>query len=153
MDRLTKEQRSNLMARVRNKDTAPEILVRKLLYSMGYRYRLHVKTLPGTPDIAFKGRRKAIFINGCFWHGHDCARGRSPRTNIDFWQAKINRNVARDEKSQHELERQGWQVLYIWQCETTDQTFLTHNINGFMGLAARPPVRVRGTLPMGMVMR
>src|SRR3990172_6485597 len=98
-DRLTKDQRSALMARVRNKNTRPELIVRRLAYRLGYRYRLHQKELPGTPDLAFRGRKKVIFVHGCFWHGHDCAAGRNvPATKIEYWHDKLGKNRERDRR-------------------------------------------------------
>lgn len=118
MDRLSPEQRSRLMSRIKGKDTKPEIVVRKLLTSMGYRYRLHRKDLPGTPDIVFPGRKKVIFVSGCYWHRHpSCSRASTPSTRKDFWEAKFNANVNRDRSNIAELQRQGWDVLTIWECE------------------------------------
>jgi len=106
------------MRAVKSRDTKPEIAVRRLLYRMGYRYRLHRPDLPGKPDIVFAGRRKLIFVHGCFWHSHDCARGaRVPATNKDYWAAKIGRNVARDQKSLAALADAGWAALVLWECE------------------------------------
>ena len=112
------EERSRIMRAVRSKDTGPEIIVRKWLHAHGYRYRLHRKDLPGNPDIVFPVRRKLIFVHGCFWHGHDCPRGdRQPKANADYWKRKIERNIARDREHLQVLERQGWKVLAIWECE------------------------------------
>ena len=106
------------MRSVKSRDTKPELAVRRLLYRMDYRYRLHRLDLPGKPDIVFAVRRKVIFIHGCFWHGHDCARGsRVPATNTDYWVAKIGRNVARDQKSLASLADAGWAALVLWECE------------------------------------
>lgn len=114
----TAAQRSRIMRAVKSRDTKPEIAVRRLLYRMGYRYRLHRPDLPGKPDIVFAGRRKLIFVHGCFWHSHDCARGaRVPATNKDYWAAKIGRNVARDQKSLAALADAGWAALVLWECE------------------------------------
>ena len=118
MDRLTVERRSWLMGRVGSKNTTPELAVRRLVFSMGYRYRLHDIRLPGKPDLVFSGRRKVIFVNGCFWHGHKrCRYARLPKTNVDFWREKIERNRARDRKNKAQLTRLGWGVLVVWQCE------------------------------------
>src|SRR4249920_1604267 len=103
------EVRRRTMQAVKSKDTAPELLVRSLAHRMGYRFRLHRKDLPGKPDLVFPGRRKAIFVHGCFWHGHDCARGaRVPKNNRDYWVTKVGRNVARDERSREALTALGW---------------------------------------------
>ena len=116
MDKLPRERRSLLMARIRSKDTAPEWTVRRLVHAMGYRYRLHDRRLPGTPDLVFPSRRKVIFVHGCFWHGHDCPRGFKPKTNADFWASKISKNRARDAQQLSDLTALGWQVLVIWEC-------------------------------------
>ena len=107
------------MRAVRSKDTAPELLVRKLAHALGYRFRLHRRDLPGTPDLAFPGRRKAIFVHGCFWHRHDCPRGRStPATRTDYWNGKFARNVARDRRDRRRLRADGWGVMVVWECQT-----------------------------------
>lgn len=109
------------MARVRSRDTKPELLIRRLLTQLGYRYRLHRSDLPGKPDIAFIGRRRAIFVHGCFWHGHDCARGsRAPKTNADYWRVKIARNRARDAAAIAALDAIGWRSLAVWECSLRD---------------------------------
>lgn len=117
MDRVTPEQRSKMMAAVRSKDTKPELLVRRELHARGYRFRLHRRDLPGTPDIVFPSRKSAIFVNGCFWHGHECHAGALPATRRAFWEAKIGRNKDRDAKSRGELEAAGWSVLVVWECD------------------------------------
>lgn len=118
MDRLTAEKRSWLMGRVGSKNTTPELAVRRLVFSMGYRYRLHDARLPGKPDLVFAGRRKIVFVNGCFWHGHKrCRYARLPKTNVDFWQEKFEHNRARDRNNKAQLTRLGWDVLIVWQCE------------------------------------
>ncbi len=116
-DNLTPEQRSNLMAGIKGKDSKPEILLRKLLWKSGYRYRLHDTNLPGKPDIVFPSRKKAIFVNGCFWHMHNCNHFKWPETNIDFWKSKILNNVERDEINQKTLSDLGWDVIIVWECE------------------------------------
>jgi DNA mismatch endonuclease, patch repair protein len=119
------EKRSAVMRRVKGKDTAPELLVRKALTRLGARYRLHRKDLPGKPDIVLPGRKLAVFVHGCFWHGHDCARGaRVPKQNRDYWLAKVGRNRARDAKSRAALTDLGWRVETIWECELTDAAAL-----------------------------
>ncbi|MGV8083819.1 MAG: very short patch repair endonuclease [Coriobacteriia bacterium] len=126
--------RSENMRRIRAKNTAPEIAIRKLLRSIGYPgYRLHRKDLPGTPDIVFVGRKKAIFIHGCFWHGHDCAEGaRKPKTNQEYWIPKIDRNRERDSANAERLAAAGWDALVIWECELKDVTVLEQRLSAFM---------------------
>lgn len=112
--------RSAIMRSVRSVDTGPEMFIRRLVYSMGFRYRLYRKDLPGTPDLVFSPLRKVIFVHGCFWHGHSCKRGsRLPKTNRSYWRKKIERNIKRDKAARRELSRLGWKVLAIWECEMT----------------------------------
>lgn len=119
------EKRSAVMRRVKGKDTSPELKVRKALTRLGARYRLNRKDLPGTPDIVLPGRRLAIFVHGCFWHGHDCARGaRVPKANRDYWLAKVGRNRVRDARSAAALADLGWRVETIWECDLKDGTAL-----------------------------
>ncbi len=119
MDILSKDQRSGLMSRIRGKDTNPEMVVRRLIHSLGYRYRLHVRTLPGCPDLVFPSRRKVVFVHGCFWHRHSCRKGRSvPGTRTAFWETKLESNRKRDRRFRRKLRRQGWQVLVVWECQT-----------------------------------
>jgi DNA mismatch endonuclease, patch repair protein len=123
------EKRSAVMRRVKGKDTAPELKVRRALTALGARYRLNRKDLPGSPDIVMSGRRLAIFVHGCFWHGHDCPRGsRVPKANREYWTAKIARNVARDSRTNSALSEQGWRVETIWECELKDQARLTERL-------------------------
>ena len=118
VDVLTKEQRRKCMSNIRSKNTRPEILVRKYLFSQGIRFRVNVKRLPGTPDIVLRKYRTVIFINGCFWHGHEkCKYFRPSKTNIDFWQKKIERNKERDKKEQCQLAAMGWHCITIWECQ------------------------------------
>lgn len=105
-----------MMAAVRGRDTKPEWAVRVLLFAAGYRYRLHRRDLPGSPDIVLPRYRVAVFVHGCFWHGHDCARGRRPTSNVDFWTAKLNGNIERDKRNQAALKSAGWRVIVIWAC-------------------------------------
>jgi len=115
------DKRSAVMRRVKGRDTTPEVKVRRALTALGARYRLHRKDLPGSPDIVFPGRRLALFVHGCFWHGHDCARGaRVPKANRDYWVAKLARNRARDAWSRTALEAAGWRVEILWECELKD---------------------------------
>lgn len=119
MDTISPEKRSALMARIRGKDTAPELTVRRLLHGLGYRYVLHDKRLPGKPDLTFPGRRKVIFVHGCFWHGHACKKGSSvPKTNSEFWTQKIQANQARDKQTLESLAATGWGSLVVWECCT-----------------------------------
>ena len=120
------------MKAVKSKDTKPEWAVRRLLYAMGYRFRLHRKDLPGTPDIAFIGRRKAIFVHGCFWHQHGCKKGRPPKSRPEFWEPKLRRNKERDAQKLAELEALGWRALVVWQCETTDTEALAARLKAFV---------------------
>ncbi|MDO8296940.1 MAG: DNA mismatch endonuclease Vsr [Caulobacter sp.] len=119
-------KRSAVMRRVKGRDTGPEKTVRRLLTALGVRYRLHRKDLPGKPDIVMAGRRLVIFVHGCFWHGHDCARGaRVPKANRDYWLAKVGRNRERDIASRAALEASGWRVETVWECELKDEVALT----------------------------
>src|SRR5438552_5276722 len=121
--------RSRIMRAVKGADTMPELLVRSLVHRMGYRFRLHRKDLPGKPDLVFPGMQKAIFVHGCFWHGHDCARGaRVPKQNRDYWVAKVGRNVTRDVRSREALEAAGWRVETIWECELKDAAGLEERL-------------------------
>ena len=132
-DVFDRAQRSAVMRRVKGKDTTPELTVRKALTRLGARYRLHRKDLPGKPDIVMPGRRLAVFVHGCFWHGHDCARGaRVPKQNRDYWTAKVGRNVARDAKSRAELEAAGWRVETIWECELKDAPALESRLKALL---------------------
>lgn len=120
------------MSRIRSKNTVPELIVRKLIYSLGYRYRLHSKKLPGHPDLVFLGRKKVIFVHGCFWHFHGCQKGQPPKTRLDYWLPKLTANKERDKAHEIELINSGWEVLTIWQCELKDKQNLTHRIKGFL---------------------
>ena len=131
-ERVTPEQRSRNMARVKNKNTAPEIIVRKTLHRLGYRFRLHRRDLPGNPDIVLPRYRTVIFVHGCFWHGHPgCARASRPQTNTEFWNAKLDKNLRRDREAQDKLKALDWRVLVIWQCETKDLPVLEHQLHAF----------------------
>lgn len=118
MNKLTEEQRHRNMAAIRGKDTKPELLVRKFLFSRGFRYRLNHPRLPGHPDIVLRKYRTVIFVNGCFWHGHEnCRYFRLPKTNVDFWKNKIERNRERDKEEQHRLAEMGWHCVTVWECQ------------------------------------
>lgn len=117
-DHVSVSKRAEMMAAVKSKDTSPEIALRKLLHAQGYRYLLHDRRLPGRPDVVFPARKKAIFINGCFWHRHaDCRYSTTPKSEVGFWEAKFRANVARDERNIASLEQMGWSVAVVWQCE------------------------------------
>ena len=134
MDTLTPRERSERMARVKNADTKPEMIVRRLVHGMGYRYRLHAKSLPGKPDLSFSRRRKVIFVHGCFWHRHEgCPLARLPKSRRDFWLPKLEANRLRDEKIEAELRANGWDVLVIWECELRHEADLRGRISSFLG--------------------
>jgi DNA mismatch endonuclease (patch repair protein) len=133
-DVFTPAQRSAVMARVKGKDTGPERVVRRLLTRLGARYRLHRADLPGKPDIVLPGRKLAFFVNGCFWHGHDCARGaRVPKANRDYWLGKVGRNRERDARHLAELGRLGWRAETVWECELKDQAGLEARLRDILG--------------------
>lgn len=117
MDKLTPEKRSQTMAAIKSKDTKPEIMVRKYLFSRGFRYRINHPRLPGHPDIVLRKYRTVVFVNGCFWHGHDCESYHIPKTNTEFWISKITHNKERDRKEQRQLAAMGWHSITIWECE------------------------------------
>lgn len=116
-DIFSQTKRSDIMSKISSKDTKPEILVRKFLFSKGFRYRINVKTLLGKPDIVLPKYKTIIFVNGCFWHGHNCKKGKLPSSNTDFWKEKISNNKSRDAKNSDLLVKLGWKVIIIWQCE------------------------------------
>ena len=125
VDDRSPAMRSQNMSRIRSRDTLPELRVRSLIHRAGYRYRLHVKEMPGKPDIVMPRYRTAILINGCFWHRHpNCRYATTPKTNTDYWQRKFERNVARDRTAHYELARNGWKILVIWECQTRDKESL-----------------------------
>lgn len=129
----TREHRSRVMRAVKSRDTGPEMLTRRIIHAMGYRYRLHRKDLPGKPDLVFTSRRKAIFIHGCFWHGHACPRGaRMPKSNRAYWTTKINRNRERDKESEEALIQDGWRVLTVWECQMKDSAALRERLRTFL---------------------
>lgn len=129
----TPELRSRIMRAVKSADTTPELLVRRLAHKMGYRFRLHRKDLPGKPDLVFPGMHKAIFVHGCFWHGHDCARGaRVPKGNRDYWLKKISRNRERDREACAALTGTGWRTTVLWECELNDTNSIRHRLRQFL---------------------
>ena len=132
-DRLTPAQRSWNMSRIKGKDTKPELLLRKLLFSLGFRYRVNYPALPGKPDIVFPKRKKVIFVHGCFWHRHNCQTGKKePKSNTAYWIPKFERNKKRDNGNKKELLSTGWKVMEIWECELKDQLNLTNRIKSFL---------------------
>jgi DNA mismatch endonuclease (patch repair protein) len=133
MDRLSTEARSRLMQAVKSKNTKPELTVRSLLHRMGYRFRLHGRVLPGTPDIVFTARRVAVFVHGCFWHGHGCRIGRPSKSRVEYWGPKIDANRDRDARKHAELETAGWRVLVVWQCDLKDLDALEAKLRNFLG--------------------
>lgn len=121
-DVLSPEQRSRNMRAIKGKDTGPELIVRRLLHSLGYRFRLHRRDLPGHPDIVLPGRKVVVFVHGCFWHRHRCRYGQvCPATRAEFWQAKFAANVARDARTRRKLRALGWRVIVVWECQTRDR--------------------------------
>ena len=148
MDTLTPTQRSDRMSRVKSKNTAPEIAVRRLLRSMGYGYRLHRRELPGTPDLVLSRLRTAIFVHGCFWHRHadvSCRLARLPKSRLDFWLPKLNANRERDKARVAELTHAGWKVLVVWECQIRDLAGLRQQLRDALG----PPSRERRGAPEG----
>ena len=133
-DNLSPAQRSYTMRQVKDKNTKPEMMVRATLRNLGYTgYRLHRNDIPGTPDIAWIGRKLAIFINGCFWHGHDCPRGaRVPKSNSDYWVRKISRTVRRDTENRQRLSAAGWSALTLWECQLRDECLLNTRLMSFL---------------------
>lgn len=132
-DKVSSEKRSWMMGRIRSKNTAPELQLRKLIFSMGFRYRVHYKKLPGSPDIVFLGRKKVIFVHGCFWHGHsNCKASKLPETHTEFWKNKISSNQERDINNIKKLENMGWKVLIVWQCELKEISNMTDKIRAFL---------------------
>ena len=132
-DVLTAEGRSRNMRQIRSKNTKPEMTVRRALYGMGFRYRLHAKALPGKPDLVFKNRRRIIFVHGCFWHQHaSCADGRLPLSRPEYWLPKLARNQDRDRNHLEALAQLGWQALVIWECEVKDIFSLEERLRAFL---------------------
>ncbi len=135
MDTLTPQERSERMGRVRSADTRPEMVVRRLVHGMGYRYRLHRKDLPGKPDLVLPGRRKVIFVHGCFWHRHgdpECRLTRWPKSRLDFWVPKLTANEERDAKVEALLGEFGWDVMIVWECQVRDTEALKRRISEFL---------------------
>lgn len=132
-DTLTPEQRSERMSRIRCRDTKPELKLRALVWRLGHRYRKNQASIIGKPDIAFIGRKRAIFLHGCFWHRHDCASGRrEPKSRLDFWWPKFQRNVERDVEVREQLTTAGWRSLVVWECELRDPQAVQDRVREFL---------------------
>jgi DNA mismatch endonuclease, patch repair protein len=135
VDSLTPAERSERMGRIRGRDSTPELRVRRLVFSLGYRYRLHVSRLPGRPDLVFPGRRKVIFVHGCFWHRHrhsQCPLSRLPKSRLDFWLPKLEGNSRRDRRNIAALRHAGWGVLVVWECELRAADSVSRRIQRFL---------------------
>ncbi len=135
MDILTRQERSERMSLIRGKNTAPEMVVRRLVHKLGFRYRLHTKKLPGRPDLSFRSRRKVIFVHGCFWHRHPsplCKLARMPKSNLDFWKPKLEATYARDQKTLAKLAKLNWAVMIVWECELKDRAELEQRLIAFL---------------------
>ncbi len=132
-DVFSRRERSRVMSRVGSKDTKPEKIVRSAVHREGFRFRLHRRDLPGTPDIVLPRHQKVIFVHGCFWHGHSgCSRSRRPTSNTEFWNGKLDKNIARDKSNKRKLRRLGWKVLVVWECETKAREKLHRKLRRFL---------------------
>jgi DNA mismatch endonuclease (patch repair protein) len=135
MDTVPPNQRSRNMARIKGKDTKPELMVRKMAHHLGYRFRLHQRNMPGSPDLVFPRLKLAVFVNGCFWHRHEnCKLAYDPKTNVEFWTHKFMNNVVRDKRAKRGLEEMGWRVAIIWECETVDAVALRRTLDAIISL-------------------
>jgi DNA mismatch endonuclease (patch repair protein) len=133
MDTFSVKERSEVMRRVAGKNTKPEMVVRSMVHGMGFRYRLHDASLPGKPDIVLKSRKQAVFVHGCFWHGHDCRAGQNrPGSNTSYWFPKLDRNKARDRDAVRQLKRLGWRVLVLWECQLKNAARLQSRLERFL---------------------
>lgn len=140
MDRITTERRSANMQRIASKGMKPEMFVRRLVYRLGYRFRLHRADLPGKPDLVFPGRKKVIFVHGCFWHQHaapTCKAAHVPRSNTEYWGPKLARNVERDARAQAALAAAGWSVLTLWECDLKHEAAIQCKVTAFLGAPGR----------------
>lgn len=134
MDNVSPEKRSEMMARIRGTNTVPELRVRSAAHALGYRFRLHRRDLPGSPDLVFPRFKKAILVHGCYWHRHPrCRFAYTPKSNTEFWRRKFAANVERDQRALSELRRMGWDSLIIWECETYDESKLRHRLKAYLG--------------------
>ncbi len=132
-DVLTRSQRSYCMSRIQGKDTKPEIVVRRLVFAMGFRYRLHVRKLPGCPDLVFPSRKKVILVHGCFWHRHTCKNGQViPKTRRAFWSKKLRANKDRDARNRRALRTLGWDIFVVWECQTSRQEWLAERLHSYL---------------------
>ena len=131
-DHISSDLRSRLMGRIRGRNTKPEMLIRRMVHRMGFRYRLHRRDLPGTPDLVFPNRKKIIFVHGCFWHQHNCPRGARPTSNKKFWDIKLDNNIRRDQETMSLLEGRGWSVLVVWECEMKNLEELEDRMKAFL---------------------
>lgn len=133
LDPLSPQERSERMSRVRSRNTRPELIVRRITWQMGFRYRLHSRKLPGQPDLVFPRRRKVIFVHGCFWHQHKrCRHYKMPQSRLEFWLPKLKANVKRDLANQKALRTRGWDYLVIWECQLSDEQKLSQKLSGFL---------------------
>ncbi|WP_227340128.1 very short patch repair endonuclease [Sphingopyxis sp. P8] len=132
VDHVSPDRRSRIMARVGQRDTKPEMILRRALFSLGYRYRLHSRRLPGRPDLVFPARKKVIFVHGCFWHGHGCRWGKLPKTRLDYWEPKIRANIERDRRALSTLAEQGWTSYVVWQCELRQPELVIERVEEFL---------------------
>ena len=140
-DKISKERRSDNMRQIRSKNMKPELVVRRLVHGLGYRYRLHRKDLPGKPDLTFGPKRKVIFVHGCFWHQHSdpsCKDGRLPKSRTEYWRPKLKKNVERDEENLRVLHENGWKCLEVWECETKDLQNLSERLVQFLTEGSTP---------------
>jgi DNA mismatch endonuclease (patch repair protein) len=136
-DHLSEQARSGLMSRIRGGNTKPEMAVRRCAHALGYRFRLHRRDLPGTPDLVFPSRRKVVFVHGCWWHRHEgCVKSGVPKTRPAYWSAKFDQNVARDARVEGQLRAAGWDVLVIWECETRDPNEVDQLLNAYLNLVS-----------------
>ncbi|WP_249340946.1 MULTISPECIES: very short patch repair endonuclease [unclassified Sphingomonas] len=134
MDVVSPARRSAMMAGIRGRNTKPEMIVRRAAHRLGYRFRLHRRDLPGSPDLVFPGRKKIVFVHGCFWHCHDgCRFAYKPKSNVEFWESKLRKNKERDIRVKGELECMAWDILVIWECETADSDLVDAKLRGHLG--------------------
>lgn len=143
-DTRSPAQRRRIMQSVQTRDTGPELAVRKWLHARGYRYRLHSRALPGSPDIVFPSRKVAIFVHGCFWHGHTCPKGRPPKTRADYWLPKIEANRKRDRRVRAQLRAMGWRSCSVWQCQLKKMSTVTDRLEEFLNCNRKSVHKPRG---------